>query len=128
MKAETVTQGIKTPDTLTIQHVASTKRSLITDTINDICTQLPTTDDYDKIRSEFNYIHNSLSYTAPEILNRLWLNIHTSLQKYVPISDNSEMNPPWLNDIKQIWIKNNQKYCNIDNATIKNPSYIKQTS
>lgn len=81
---------------------------LIKDTIVGIYNNLPSDTKYDAVRSSLRKELDSLWYTAPEILGKVWVNVYNLLEHQIPPPSNT--NPVWLQNIERTWNEGNIKY------------------
>ena len=72
----------------------------LTKTIYKIIEKVPDSDENKLLLHELNKICNKIIYTAPEILQIRWTELHTLLSDKIKIVTDCA---PWMNEIQQIW-------------------------
>ena len=78
-------------------------RATIGKLIDDIIAEIPTDVQHISLFSEFRSAKQTLSYTAPEILDNSILQLLNILRLYVPWEYDESKNPQWIINIRKIW-------------------------
>ena len=78
-------------------------RATIGKLIDDIIAEIPTDVQHISLFSEFRSAKETLSYTAPEILDNSILQLLYILRLYVPWEYDESKNPQWIINIRKIW-------------------------
>ena len=76
----------------------------IKDTIVSIYNKIPNNSYYDPTRVRLYNILDSIWYSTPEILQKSWGDIYTTLITYIPFKHTNKISK-WTNDIFIIWNK-----------------------
>ena len=79
-------------------------RATINKLIDDIILEIPTDIQHISLFTHFRSAKESLSYTAPELLNNSIHGLISILRQYIPWNEVESKNPPWVINIRKIWI------------------------
>jgi hypothetical protein len=106
----------KTVEQITLtrkDNYGSQERCLIRDTLVSIYNILPPDKKYDSFRADLTSKLDSVGYTAPEILGKVWTDLYKLLEYHIPLlGDENNL----LQNIQTTWNEGIVKYKELSNS------------
>jgi hypothetical protein len=89
----------------------------INKSVTNILYLIPDDKSHENFRADVNKFRDTLSYSAPEILDYRWSQFIQLLNCYIANKEDKQQNPEWVNSITKIVLDTNSKLT-VDENTI----------